>query len=728
MIKNDIWITQMAELGMIQPFSHKLIRQVEDRKIISCGLSSYGYDIRLSSTEFYTFKHIPGEIVDPKNFNYKHLEKSESYIDESGEYFIIPGNSYGLGVAVEKLEIPDNITVIAIGKSTYARCFSGETKVKLVDGDYTFLELIDRASKGDRLLGYGVKDGQIVIQELQDPRFIENSGLVRVTLDDNKYFDCTPDHKILLRNGNWVEAQYLQKQDSLHPIYQHHNHGYPAIFDSVKADKLENRTESFSNVHHMVWDRSAFRRFPHIIESFKNGELCHNHKVASVEHLHTIQPTYCLTAPETGNFALSVGVFVSNCGIIANLTPGEACLHPDTEVLSRTGWKKIADVLVGEEILSLNGETAEYQAVQDFHRYYFNGELLNFVSKYVSQSVTPQHKVWAAISKKRVFVESGYASGKQKGVLREKSIFFPFERIEAQKIFKKHNLYFSRDVNWNGSILPENSIIGDQVLPTSAWLKFIGCWLGDGSAFVQGKGNHVIKLAVVTKEKKRDYFRKVLTDLGVNFWEGASGFEFRNKSICLFLKTWSGAHNKRIPRQYIDLCPDQLKLIREGMMMSDGNLESSTYVSVSKGLIEDFQEISLKIGDNTSVWTKLSIINDGNEFLAYCCRFSGRKTTPCKILPVNCEKIPYTGFVYDLTVPSHVFLVRHKNKVSWTGNSWKGHLTLEFSNSSPADCKIYANEGVVQLLFFEGEPCQTTYDDRKGKYQDQPEKVTIARL
>ena len=59
---------------------------------------------------------------------------------------------------------------------------------------------------------------------------------------------------------------------------------------------------------------------------------------------------------------------------------------------------------------------------------------------------------------------------------------------------------------------------------------------------------------------------------------------------------------------------------------------------------------------------------------------------------------------------------------------WRGHLTLEFSNSSSADCRIYANEGVVQLIFFEGERCQTSYEARRGKYQDQPEQVTLARV
>lgn len=59
---------------------------------------------------------------------------------------------------------------------------------------------------------------------------------------------------------------------------------------------------------------------------------------------------------------------------------------------------------------------------------------------------------------------------------------------------------------------------------------------------------------------------------------------------------------------------------------------------------------------------------------------------------------------------------------------WKGHLTLEFSNSSGADCRLYANEGICQVLFFEGEPCDTTYHDRSGKYQDQGQSVTVAKV
>jgi dCTP deaminase len=106
---------------MINPFYNKLISERDGKKIMSFGLSSFGYDIRLSDKEFYVFRRIPGEIVDPKNFSYINLEKSTLFEDSSGKYFILPANSYGLGVAKECLNVPRGITVICVGKSSYAR-------------------------------------------------------------------------------------------------------------------------------------------------------------------------------------------------------------------------------------------------------------------------------------------------------------------------------------------------------------------------------------------------------------------------------------------------------------------------------------------------------------------------------------------------------------------------------------------------------------------------------
>jgi dCTP deaminase len=121
-LKNDKWILEQAKQGMIQPFEEKLVRHIEDKKVISYGLSSYGYDLRLAPTDFRVFKHIPGTVVNPKQFNSENLEPVSLQHDQDGDFFIIPANSYALGVSLERLKIPPNITVLCIGKSTMARC------------------------------------------------------------------------------------------------------------------------------------------------------------------------------------------------------------------------------------------------------------------------------------------------------------------------------------------------------------------------------------------------------------------------------------------------------------------------------------------------------------------------------------------------------------------------------------------------------------------------------
>jgi dCTP deaminase len=123
MILNDHRIRELALEGMISPFETQLVRRTEGgREVLSFGPSSFGYDLRLSDREFMVFRHIPGTVVDPKRFQPRNLESVALERDEHGAFFILPARSYGLGVAVEKLSLPADVTAICVGKSTYARC------------------------------------------------------------------------------------------------------------------------------------------------------------------------------------------------------------------------------------------------------------------------------------------------------------------------------------------------------------------------------------------------------------------------------------------------------------------------------------------------------------------------------------------------------------------------------------------------------------------------------
>ncbi len=116
MIQPDRWIRKMAlERKMIEPFVDHLVRSVDGAKIVSYGLSSYGYDLRVAD-EFKVFTNVHNSIVDPKNF------RDDAFVDIRGSTCIIPPNSFALARSVEYFRIPRSVLTLCIGKSTYARC------------------------------------------------------------------------------------------------------------------------------------------------------------------------------------------------------------------------------------------------------------------------------------------------------------------------------------------------------------------------------------------------------------------------------------------------------------------------------------------------------------------------------------------------------------------------------------------------------------------------------
>jgi dCTP deaminase len=117
-IKSDRWIRRMArDHAMIDPFTDKQVREpdAQGRKVISYGVSSYGYDMRVAP-EFKIFTNALSVIVDPKEFNPK------SFVEYEGDVCVVPPNSFALARSVEYFRIPRNILTICVGKSTYARC------------------------------------------------------------------------------------------------------------------------------------------------------------------------------------------------------------------------------------------------------------------------------------------------------------------------------------------------------------------------------------------------------------------------------------------------------------------------------------------------------------------------------------------------------------------------------------------------------------------------------
>ena len=485
---------------MIEPFVDRLERD----GVISYGLSSFGYDLR-AAPEWRIFVNAFNTVVDPKHFD------ARSLVEVTDDTCIIPPNSFALTRSVEYLRIPDDTMVIALGKSSYARCFRGDTRVALVDGTApTLAEMAAASSDGEMHFGYALgPNGQLLVTHLDAPRFVGRDSIVEIELDDGTRVHSTEDHGFMLRDGSWRSAGDLTPETSLMPLYRDVFRGYemthqPLTGHSVPTHRLADAWNvrhgfyddtSGTHRHHVdhdrrnnnpwnlvrmqasdhiryhnaehdgsdvdpiahaeaikasferrrkdpawrahmsavqgartrafwsdpayaaqrdrlierrrsLWqdpelrarqaarqeaywqdndearsaqghrsrfawkdapperrarqadiarglrlrpdigeaevvaalqatgsirgaaralgrDRSVFRRFPEAITRFRGLPVHKNHRVKGVRHLRGEEDVFCLTVPEAGNFALAAGVFVANCGIVANVTPLE---------------------------------------------------------------------------------------------------------------------------------------------------------------------------------------------------------------------------------------------------------------------------------------------------------------------------------------------------------------------------------------------------------------------
>lgn len=317
------------EHGMIDPFEPNQIKEADGRRIVSYGTSSYGYDIRCAD-EFKLFTNINSTIVDPKDFD------SKNFVDVRGDHVIIPPNSFALARTVEYFRIPRNVLTICLGKSTYARCLRGDTRVALVDSTApTLEEMANRSETGELFWGYSVgRDGRVIVALLESPRYIGRDSLVEVILDNEESIYATPDHQFMLRNGSMVAAYELHSGDSLMPLYQQHSpqDGYmvyqPHTGDWTSSRLMLGEWKSRWQAHQGAASDAQSLGGVHLplpsqVFALKAPTGLMNHRVSGIRQVPGEHDVYCLTVPEAGNFALQAGVFVHNCGILVNVTPFE---------------------------------------------------------------------------------------------------------------------------------------------------------------------------------------------------------------------------------------------------------------------------------------------------------------------------------------------------------------------------------------------------------------------
>ncbi len=259
-------------------------------------------------------------------------------------------------------------------------CFTKDTKVKLVDGrSITFGELVREDKAGKKNHTFTINSlGNIAVAEIKNPRVTKkNAELVEVLLDNEQRIRCTPNHRFMLKDGSYKEAQNLTTRDSLMPLYQKlsentdrlNRAGYALIwqpkkdewvpvhhladnFNLTKGLNKENydvlRNKVYPYGHATSWEVGLSKYFQGKKELI-HQEINQNHRIKNVKKLSTKEDVYDLTIDDTHNFCLDAGVFVHNSVDGDNPAAMRYCVSGGTLVVSDKGLLPISEVARSEE-------------------------------------------------------------------------------------------------------------------------------------------------------------------------------------------------------------------------------------------------------------------------------------------------------------------------------------------------------------------------------------------
>ena len=363
------------------------------------------------------------------------------------------------------------------------------------------------------------------------------------------------------------------------------------------------------------------------------------------------------------------------------------CYDEDTEVLTKNGWKFFRDLRGDDEVATLEQGSfhLEYQIPSEIIKEEYNGKMYFMSVRAFELMVTPNHTLFVKRNRKNS----------------------DFELIMAKDIKNTSTLRFKKDAIWNGEdqeffILPyaihdlnpvnnpdNKMVMTPKKIPMDIWLEFFGYYIADGNIQKKKTNNYTIK---ITKSERHNFkkFKKIekcFDKLGYNYnyvepkkIGDRKGFYINNKQLYTYLKQFGKNYEKYIPIEIKQLSSRQLKILFEALMLCDGyikNPKHKIYITASKKLSDDIQEILLKIGKSCNI----RIHSEGNSKHKKCyqifiknkhepylfnCNLKSYRNTKIKS---KIKEIQYKGNVYCCEVPNHIIYVRRNGKAVWCGNS-----------------------------------------------------------
>lgn len=351
------------------------------------------------------------------------------------------------------------------------------------------------------------------------------------------------------------------------------------------------------------------------------------------------------------------------------------CYSEDTELLTENGWKLFKDLTNGEKVLTLNTETMsmEYHEPTEYHKYFVDDYLYNFHTKGIDLMVTSDHSMVTRTSSKN-----------------------KIQKITAKEIYDNPEKYYYYETLKSGYEMcsqKEDDIIipevtdelgrsmnnghqngGERRIKAEDWFSFLGWYISEGSCF-KTPSNYTVVISQYENVHKDNYeeIKRLIERMGFKYYATKNDIKIHSKQLYCFLKSLfpdNGVLNKHIPREYLFYNKKCLIELYNSLMAGDGNADESRYSTTSERLANDFSELLVKIGKCGTIFKEK---RDGCWNTIYRISIS-KNVNPSfgdmYTKKLNCDKVRYEGYVYDITVPNHIIYVRRNGKSCWGSNCY----------------------------------------------------------
>jgi len=405
----------------------------------------------------------------------------------------------------------------------------------------------------------------------------------------------------------------------------------------------------------------------------------------SVEEIHMSHVLEHFTADERVHIANEMYRVLMPGGKATIITPHWAshraygdpthCFSDETEILTKSGFKRICDVTVGELalVMDLETEKTSYSDVIGIIKQPYIGPMLHFKTERMDLLVTPNHDL--------VWRSKGNGPKYRKPSLR-KSSADSFEYMGGH-----HPRRAKSVVDWDGDIpqmiriAPDEYVNGHVIkgeFPAEPFVRFIGWYLAEGHVDIYD-GHYRIDIAQYpdVNPEKYEEIVEVIRLLGCTPSRKKDGVVCNHKTLALYLKSLGKSHQKRIPSFIKNLAPSLLKLFIDAAVKGDGrkNGRGWEYASTSVTLADDMQEVALKAGFRALRWTerrqgKSKVINGHHVQDQRDMHFTTIMPASDAWYPLP-TRVMYSGHQVCVTVSEHHnILVRRNGRVVWAGNCW----------------------------------------------------------